>query len=64
MANGNGENPAKNMNQTTTLNQAKSCETTLCALLDAIKCGSLNYANTVRQKITSLESYILLCTSI
>ena len=28
--------------------------------LDAIKCGSLNYANVVRQKITSLESYVLL----
>ena len=29
-------------------------------LLDAIKSGFLNYANAVRQKITSLESYILL----
>ena len=29
-------------------------------LLDTIKCGSLNYANAVRQKIASLESYILL----
>ena len=26
----------------------------------AIKCGSLNYANAVKQKIASLESYILL----